>query len=933
MNDRPLPVVAAMAEAYREVAAIVFAKDCAGRYLFVNRSFERLAGRPASEIVGAGDIDLFPPDIATAFSRNDAQVLGERRALEFEETALFQGERRLYATMKSPLFDGDGALVGLIGVAKDVTARQRTSLALQEAALAVSSAGSDRIFQELTRYLSTILDADYAFIGELMAGEPQRVSTRGIYGDGAYQENMSYVLATTPCRTVVGHGFRLFAADVGAQFPADGQLSALGLKSYAGYPLCDPAGRPIGVIAVLSRRPMQDEELVASVLKIFSVRAAAEIERQRAEAALRASEASYRAIFDAAEDAIFVHDADTGEIVDANPKACRAYGYSYDELCALPVDALCSGEPPYTGEEAARLIAEARRSGRPLQLEWHRRNKDGSLHWDELVLKMAEIAGTPRLLAFTREITARKLAEDALRRSEARLRATVEAAFDCVIGMDAEGRVIEFNPAAERVFGHARSAAMGRQLAELIVPARHREPHSRGLARYLATGHGPFLGRSVELTALHADGHEFPVELAIGTARAAEGDIFIGYLRDITARKRAEVERNALEAQLRQAQKMEAIGHLAGGIAHDFNNLLAGILGYVVLGIERAEDDGDAVQARYLEQARLSCERARDLIGQMLTFSRGQRGAPRLLELGPLVVESLGLARPSFPAAVAIHSDFADDVPLVFADPVHIEQVLLNLCLNARDAMGGGGTLVVGVRHQPRVKGVCCSCRQPVEGDYVELSVTDSGPGIAPAVMDRMFEPFFSTKGGGKGGGHGSGMGLAMVHGIVHEQDGHVLVDTGSDGTRFRVLLRPRAAVGMASDDRGHGRRALPAGRLAGRVLLVDDEPTVLGCMGELLQRWGVEVCAFSDPLAARARLVAGERIDLLLTDQAMPGLSGVELARDAHAVRPALPVVLYSGNAHALPANGADGLAAVLDKPVDPQRLFALLARYLPVA
>ena len=799
MDHGSLKQVAAYAEVFGKVAAVVFAKDCEGRYLFVNAAFEQLCGRPASTIVGRRDADLFPPDIAEAFSRNDARVMREARALEFDEAAQIGSERHVYAALKFPAFDDAGEVCGVWGVANDVTQRHRNELALRDAALAVSGAGSDRVFQELTRYLATILGTDFALIGELLPGEPRRVRTIGMYGDGAYQENMEYLLSQTPCRTVVGQCFRCYGERVGTHFPTDGQLAALGLESYAGYPLSDGRGQPIGVIAVLSRQPLRDAPTVESVMKIFAVRVEAEIERRRAEQALRVSEASYRAIFEASEDAIFVHDPDTGAILDANPKACSAYGYSYDEIRAVSVDALCSGEPPYTGEEARHLIAAARRSGRPLQLEWHRRNKDGSLHWDELVLKMAQIAGQPRLLAVTREIT---------------------------------------------------------------------------------------------------------------------------------ARKEAEAQRERLEEQLRQAQKMEAIGHLAGGIAHDFNNLLTGILGYVVLASEREEARPDPVLHRYLEQARTSCNRARDLIRQMLTFSRGQRGEPRPLRLAALVRESLALMRPSLPATVEIVTDLDDDAPTVLADAVQIEQVLLNLCINARDAMNGLGTLRLAVRPVHAGDECCASCHQPVRGDFVELAVGDDGGGIAADVLARMFEPFFSTK----GVGHGSGMGLAVVHGIVHEHHGHIVVDTGpACGARFRVLLP--AFSSTAADAAKTVESVLPAARLHGRVLLVDDDETVLGFMAELLRHWGIDVLACDGgPAAARHIDENAAAIDVLLTDHLMPGVTGLELARRAHVRQPDLAVLLYSGNTTTLPAAdlAAAGVAAVLDKPVDPARLFAALAAHL---
>ncbi|MES1264450.1 MAG: PAS domain S-box protein, partial [Variovorax sp.] len=327
----------------------------------------------------------------------------------------------------------------------------------------------------------------------------------------------------------------------------------------AGYPLLALDGKPLGIISVISRKPLAQADRVESMLKIFAVRAAAEVERLAASEALQHSEASYRAIFDTAEDAIFIHDWNTGEIIDVNPKACETYGYSHAELIRLSLAEISSGVPPYTGEQGMRMIEQAK-LGPCAPFEWHSRHKDGSMHWDEVRLKPATLGGQRRILAFTRDITERLERERALQRSEARLRATVEAAFDCVIDMDGQGRIVEFNAAAERVLGFRREDVLGRPLAQVLIPERRREAHRRWLREYPETGTGPMLGRLVETTALTASGAEIPVELAVSVAEAPEGSIFVSHLRDISARRTAETARTALEAQLRQAQKMEAIG-------------------------------------------------------------------------------------------------------------------------------------------------------------------------------------------------------------------------------------------------------------------------------------------------------------------------------------------------------------------------------------
>ena len=414
---------------------------------------------------------------------------------------------------------------------------------------------------------------------------------------------------------------------------------------------------------------------------------------------------------------------------------------------------------------------------------------------------------------------ARSEKELALRKSEDRLRATVEAALDCIIAMDGDGRVIEFNSAAEQCFGYRKHSILGQPLADLIIPERFRAQHTQGMNRFRASGERVFLGQRVEVTAMRADGSEFPAELAIDVAQGPEGEIFIGYLRDITERREAEENRQRLETQLRQAQKMEAIGQLTGGIAHDFNNILTAMMGYVVLAEEHIEGRADAKLARYLSRARRSGQRARDLIQQMLTFSRGQSGERRPVALAPLIPEWVRLLESTLPSSIEIATDLDAQTPPTLLDPMHGEQILMNLCINARDAMQGHGMLTIRLTHGAQVQAVCASCRQPVEGRFIEVTVSDTGSGIPADVQEHMFEPFYSTK----EVGHGSGMGLAMVHGILHDYGGHLLVDSRpGKGTSFRILLEPLdSAIPVATPPRGcresEGRHARRPGSAGGR--------------------------------------------------------------------------------------------------------------------
>jgi PAS domain S-box-containing protein len=1044
--------------------------------------------------------------------------------------------------------------------------RGRADEALRAAALAVSSARGGSVFVELVRYLAAILQVEVAFIARYEPGDPQALRMQAMVYDGEVLENIRYELKGTPCATVLGQSFRAYPARLRELFPDDHDARLQGTESYAGYPMRDLDGHPLGNISVASRRPLVHLDRIESMLQIFAVRAAAELEQLRAREALERSAASYRAIFEATEDAVFIHDWDTGRILDVNPKACEVYGWSRDDLKRLSVADLSSGEPPYTAEQALHYLQLAK-LGRCPPFEWHRRNRDGTLRWDEVHLKPAQIDGRPHVLAFTRDITERKRAEQALRASEQQYRAIFDGTVDAMVLWDRGLRVVDVNAAFVATTGLAREQVVGRHWTE--------RPDARDVAGLLGLIEGALAGRIglTTTTVSRADGSLFEIELrylpvrlgddayalgvgrdvsdrlererrlrdseaqyrsifnasadalvlrdadfrivdvnatyerlsgygrdeAVGVDRVianpaavaptiralheralagepialevplvrrdgtrhelelrgvpilhrgqphvlyigrdvterkhaeqalraseaqyraifnASADALIlwnshyqrvdvnpayeriyGYTRDevvgrgfdgpqgapeyarprrelvrralageacsavleaqckdgrriltevstipfthggephvlaiardINERRAAEAERARLETQLRQAQKMEAIGQLTGGIAHDFNNILTSVLGYLVLGQERARALGDERLTRQLGQAELAAQRARDLIAQMLAFARRQRGERRTLALAPLVQQSLQLLRPTLPATVALDTLMPPDLPPVSADAVQVEQVLFNLCINARDAIDGHGGIRVSLGVADAAGLHCSSCGNAVgAGRWVELGVADTGSGIAPDVLRRMFEPFYTTKEIGRG----SGMGLAMVHGIVHEHGGHVVVETRpGEGTSFRVLLPAGEGTGPAAAPDAASSRA--AGEtLAGRVLVVEDEAMVGDFMAELLGGWGLQVVLQRDPLAALAWLEdAANAVDLLVTDQTMPQMTGLELARRCREARPGLAVLLYTGRPDAVDAEALErhGVRALLRKPVEADALRAAL-------
>jgi signal transduction histidine kinase/CheY-like chemotaxis protein len=398
--------------------------------------------------------------------------------------------------------------------------------------------------------------------------------------------------------------------------------------------------------------------------------------------------------------------------------------------------------------------------------------------------------------------------------------------------------------------------------------------------------------------------------------------------RELTRRENAERaardERERLQARLRQSEKMEAVGRLAGGIAHDFNNILGGIMGYAEMMLEDLPPGSPT--HRYAHNMLVGAQRARDLVEQILTYSRTAKVARRPIELGRIVRETLDVVRGSMPTGVAIEGNIPAAPAVTLGDETQLHEVVMNLCTNAIQAMGEKGTLTVKLETIELARDATFSHGALAPGRYLQLTVKDTGSGMDEATVAHIFEPFFTTKEVGKG----TGLGLATVYGIVADSGGAIDVKSRrGHGSTFEIYLPATERAPAAEPERDE---ALLYG--AGQcILLVDDEIPLLNMMAELLRRLGYEPEPFSDPQAALAAFAAQPgAYDLVLTDEAMPGMPGTALARGVRRVRADVPVLIVTGHAEETLTHAAaeSGVSEVLLKPVQSRELAAALARQL---
>ncbi|MDK2973057.1 MAG: hypothetical protein PWP23_2812 [Candidatus Sumerlaeota bacterium] len=583
-----------------------------------------------------------------------------------------------------------------------------------------------------------------------------------------------------------------------------------------------------------------------------------------------------------------------------NRRLCQILGYSREELLGKTLKEITHPEDLAAELEQIKALA----AGSITEYECEKRfvRADGAIiHAHVAATCVRSSDGTPASYLLTVEDITRQLESE---RMVERLQDIVEQSPASIILTDLDGAIQYVNPAFEKVTGYTREEAIGNN-PRMLKSGFHDRAFYRAMWETLRTGK-TWAG---QITNKKKDGTFYSEEANIIPARDRTGKIY-GY----AAVKRDCTERLMLESQLRQSQKMEALGTLAGGIAHDFNNILQGIVGYTEIVHESLENDEDC--RTHLREVLTASQRATDLIQQILTFSRQGEQQRRPTPLHIVTKEALRLLRSTIPSTITIVERIDPHVPTVLADGIRVHQVLMNLCTNAAQAMREtGGTLTV------ELKECAVSSEKPVStgvlapGNYTVLSISDTGVGMEASIIERVFEPYFTTR---KASG-GTGLGLAVVHGIVREHDGSIHVESlPGHGTAFHVYFPASQATPLPEEEAFVPRNRRAGAR--GRVLCVDDEPSIVHLLELGLPRHGFEVRGFHDSRAAFDAFEAGtEEYVAAILDQTMPGLSGIELARRIHTLSPEIPIVLCTGNkveVNSLEAK-ASGVCLLLPKPI----------------
>ena len=1052
-------------ELMNSIPSPIFYKDDKGVFIGCNTAYEEFYGINAEEFVDKTVFDIAPQEMADTYHRMDLALL-QRPGKQEYESALSDTRGQIHDVIfyKATFRRIDGSVGGLVGVILDITARKQAENALAEQVRLLSLSSEigliltkeqtlQAVLQQCAEAMVHFLDAAFARIWTVNSEKNilELRASAGLY------THLSGARSSLPlsAENKIGLIALQKSPHLTNEVLGDPQITdqdwarEQGLVSFAGHPLLIE-DRVIGVVAMFSRHTLTEitGKSLAAIADIISLG----IERKNSEESLRRARDKAQRYLDTAN-VMLVHLDERGMILLINRKGIEMLGYDEQTLLGRHWGDFVLEDGQRKHLQALYAGAMAGDNPFPDYLENTIISKSGEqkkIAWRCTILRNGTGKATG-MLCSGNDITEKYQAVAALHESRERLRAIIDTAASIILMLSPDFAILEFNPAAEKLFGRTRDEVFGKNYLELFIPEDQRPAVGQEIVKVMSGiptrdfendvfgNHGTRLtllwnadrmldasGRSlgvlatainiterkeaeIELRNAHAllrslidsvpdliffKDHEsiylgcnkafaefagrdaaeiigktdhdlFSPELAglfrekdrqmlasgetkrneewvdypdgrhvlLDTLKTPyhtpDGTILglIGVSRDVTERKKTEEEKEKLEAQLRQAQKLEAIGTLAGGIAHDFNNILFAILGNADIG--EIEISRGHFPREELKEIKTAGIRARDLVKQILSFARKAKQERTALSTISIIKEVLKLLRSTLPTTIEIRQDLRDPEASIIADPTEIHQLFMNLCTNAGHAMmKKGGVLEVGQRIIDIDEDFAGNTPNLQPGPHLLLTISDTGEGMTPEIMEHIFEPFFTTKGKAEG----TGMGLAVVHGIVTSLHGAIRVYSEIGlGTSFTIYL-PLAGKGANRDESGPEQDTLSTGRQE-HLLLVDDDKAIAVMLEKMLTGLGYLVTSTTDSLEALAIFQAGPgKFDLVITDQTMPKMTGAELANEILKLRPGLPIILCTGFSQTVSSEKAKhiGIREYLTKPVMKKELAVVVRRLL---
>lgn len=637
------------------------------------------------------------------------------------------------------------------------------------------------------------------------------------------------------------------------------------------------------------------------------------IDRKQAELKAKESEERFKTIFDTVNDAIFLQEIDTGVILNMNRVTCDMFGYNRSEMYGLSLEKLCAdGSPPYTPDDMRQLITKAT-DGEPQLFEWIIRNKANEPFWVEIHMKLVHIGNKNRMLVVVRDIGRRKSIEEDLNDERLKLQTLSENAPFAMVLIDGEGRFTYVNAKFREMFGYDEvDVPDGRTWFRKAYPDDHYRKQAVGVWKEEFINVRPGEKKLKVFTVACKDGSQktvnfIPIKLASGHHLVT--------CEDITEFKK-------LESQLRQSQKMEAIGNLAGGIAHDFNNILTTMMGYA--GLLQMEIDKHSHLGLYVDQIITASQKAANLTRSLLAFSRQQPVVLNPLNINENIRSAEKLLKRLLTEDVEFRVSLAPDDMVIMADATQIDQILFNLVANARDAMPKGGMLIIETSTADIDPEFIDVHGFGETGRYVQIVVSDTGVGMNEATKEKIFEPFFSTKEVGKG----TGLGLSTVYGIVKQHNGFINVySEPGKGTTFRIYL---PLVRLEASQRQEFVPVIKRGKET--ILVAEDNSDLRRLVREVLEKYGYKIIEAVNGEDAVEKFKKHEEVDLMIVDSVMPKKNGREVYEEVKKIRPDIKALFTSGHTKdtVLSKGIADSEVDFLPKPLSPTQLLVKVREVL---
>jgi len=922
------------------IPELIFYKDPNSVYLGCNKEFTLFLGHSKDEIIGRTDLDLFPKGLAEFFREKDRQMLNggvPRRNEEWVEYP--DGRRVLLDTLKTPYFDPDNKLLGLIGISRDITeckgadeerqAHLRFLENLERIDQAIKQAADvEQLLWNVMKVVYSIFDCDRAWLlypcdpdtpsfrVPVEVSRPEYPGAKSLdidvpLGPGQAQEMRDALASEGPVMYVAG-----------TERPVSkGSAEQFGVQSQLFKAIYPKVGKPwaFGMHQCSYPRIWTEEEK-----KLFN-----EIGRRLADGLsgvlylreLKENEARYQELFDHMGDGVAVYQGvDGGQdfvFVDMNKTGENLLRTQREEVVGRRVT---QAFPAVERIGLLDVLRRVWRTGQPEQLPLTEYADGRITQWVEnYVYKLP----SGLIVAIYSDTTEKRRAEEALAQAAREWSVAMDASDDVIYLLDLKRRIVRANKTFYLATGTTQEFAIGRHIVEVVHPQGEAVPcpvclaqeEKRDLQVIMEAEHpdNP-VGRPLEITVkIIRDQEERPLSILMT-------------LHDLSAARKEMEEKATLEKQLQQAQKMESVGRLAGGVAHDFNNMLGVILGHAEMALMRV-DPAQPIHADLTEIFKAG-KRSADLTRQLLAFARRQTVAPEVLDLNEIVAGMLKMLQRLIGEDIHLAWQPAANLWPVRMDPSQIDQILANLCVNARDAIAGVGRITIETENRSFDKEYCATHAGFAPGDYVRLAVSDDGRGMDQETLAHIFEPFFTTKGVGEG----TGLGLATVYGIVKQNNGFINgYSEPGKGTTFTLYL-PRHAGQIEQAARTEG-AAEPAMRGHETILLVEDEQAILEMTTMMLDMQGYTVLA-ANTVGEAFRLARGHanKIHLLITDVVMPEMNGRDLVKNLQSLYPSLKHLFMSGyTADVIAHHGVlDEGVAFIQKPFSRQDLAAKVREVL---